>query len=108
MGKEFFDYDPLSGVRYDTEQDGDITILHRTQDVQPLIDRNQAMAREGVMDKGIKEGWWHYCDIPPVVELELRKKGIDIHNPEDGKRMFEEINKNYPYLKRTHKSHVGK
>lgn len=105
---EFFDYDPLTGISYFTEQQGDDTLLIRTQDVQPLLDRNKAMANEGVMDKGIKENWWHYCDIPAVVELELRKKGIDIYNPDHGKRMFQEINANYPYLKRTHKTHVGK
>lgn len=105
---EYFDYDPLTGIKYFTEQEGDDTLLIRTQDVQPLLDRNKAMANEGVMDKGIKESWWHYCDIPAVVELELRKKGIDIYNPDHGRRMFEEINCNYPYLKRTHKKHVGK
>lgn len=107
MAREFFEYDPLTGVTYETEQDGDVTILHASQDLTPLIERNKRIANEGVKDKGIKESWWHYADIPPVVYLELRKKGIDIHNPDHGKAMFREINTNYPMLKLTHKHHVG-
>jgi hypothetical protein len=105
---EFFDYDPLTGVSYYTEQEGNTTLLHTVQDCQGLIDRNTKISNEGLADKGIKENWWHYCDIPTVVMLELRKKGIDIFNPDDGERMFEIINRDYPYLKRTHKKHVGR
>ena len=104
---EFFDYDPLTGVTHLTEQVGDETIVHTVQDLTPLIERNKKIANEGIKDAGIKESWWHYCDIPPVVELALKKKGIDIHNPDHGKAMFKEINANYPYLKLTHKKHVG-
>ena len=104
---EFFDYDPLTGVSHYTEQDGDTTIVHTVQDLTPLVERNKKIANEGLKDGGIKDSWWHYCDIPPVVELALRKKGINIHDPDHGKAMFKEINQNYPYLKLTHKKHVG-
>ncbi len=107
MAREFFDYDPLTGVTHYTEQIGDDTFVFTEQDLTPLIERNKAMANQGLADKGIKEGWWPYCDIPPVVELALRKKGINIHDPSHGKAMFKEINSNYPYLKKTHKIHVG-
>lgn len=107
---ELFDYDTLTGVAeyFDFEHlTGKSTII-TVQDVQPIMDRNKAIANQGLADNGIKESWWHYCDIPVVVEMELKKKGINIYNPEDGKRMFEEINRNYPYLKLTHKTHVGR
>lgn len=107
MAKEFFEYDPLRGITYYTEQDGDDTILHTSQDLTPLIERNKAIANAGLKDNGIKESWWHYCDIPPVVELALRKKGIDIHNPDHEEAMFREINTNYPVLKLTDKWHWG-
>jgi hypothetical protein len=107
MAREFFDYDPLTGVTHYTEQQGDTTIVYTEQDLTPLIERNKKIANLGLKDKGIKEGWFHYCDIPPVVELALRKKGINIHDPSHGKAMFKEINANYPYLKLTHKHHVG-
>jgi hypothetical protein len=107
MSKEFFDYDPLTGVTHYTEQIGDETIVYTEQNLTPLLERNKAIANEGAKDKGISDSWWHYCDVPPVVELALRKKGINIHNPDHGKAMFREINANYPYLKLTHKHHVG-
>jgi hypothetical protein len=38
--------------------------------------------------------------------MELKQKGIDIFNPDHEKRMFQEINTNYPYLKTVdHKNH---
>jgi hypothetical protein len=106
---EFFHHDPLTGATeyFDYEEDTGLAHIHTVQDVSPLIHRNQAMANQGLADKGIKEGWWHYCDIPAVVEMELRKKGINIYDPNDGRKLFREINANYPYLKRTHKTHVG-
>lgn len=107
---EIFHHDPLTGATeyFDYEEDTGIAHIRTVQDVSPLIRRNQAMANQGLADNGIKEGWWHYADIPAVVELELRRKGIDIYNPDHGRRMFQEINANYPYLKLTHKTHVGR
>lgn len=107
MAREFFDYDPLTGVTHYTEQQGDSTVVYTEQDLTPLIERNKALANQGLRDDGIKEGWWHYCDIPAVVELALRKQGVNIHDPSHGKRMFQIINRDYPYLKTTHKMHVG-
>lgn len=108
MAKEFFEYDALNGVTYYTEQINETTILHTEQDLSPLIERNKKMANVGALDNGIKEGWWHYCDIPPVVELKLKQMGINIHDQNDSKRMFEVINRDYPYLKVTHKHHAEK
>lgn len=107
MAKEFFDYDPLTGVTHYTETIDDDTYVYTEQDLTPLIERNKKIANEGLVDKGIKEGWWPYCSIPPVIELALRKKGVNIHDPSHGKRMFQIINRDYPYLKKTHKIHVG-
>ncbi len=106
MAKEFFDYDPLTGVTHYTEQVNETTILHMEQDLTPLIERNKKIANSGQRDIGIKEGWWHYCDIPPVVELKLKQMGINIHDPNDGKKMFEVINRDFPALKVTHKHHA--
>ena len=51
--------------------------------------------------KGVKEEWAHYASIPPVIEMQLRKKGIDINNPLQTKELLKEINTNYPFLKVT-------
>lgn len=108
MPAEFFDYNPSNGVEHYTEQDGDITVVKTLQDVQPLLDKNKAIANAGLADGGIKEGWWHVADVPPVVWLEMKKLGMDLFTKEDGefKRCLQYIEKHYPYLKTTHKKIV--
>jgi hypothetical protein len=103
---EFFDYDPLTGVRTDFDYDeitGDVT-LHHSQDVSALLDYNKALANSGATDKGIKESWWLYAKIPPIFILKMRSKGINIEDGRHIDRMIAEINTNYPYLKTTQKN----
>jgi hypothetical protein len=101
---DFFEIDPVSGIRSDfkwNENDQEYTI-NRVQDVEPLLEATQFARNEGGMNsKDIKRGWWHYACIPPIVEIQLRAKGIDIHNPDHAKRLLEEINTNFPHLKMT-------
>ena len=108
---EFFDYDPVAGIRTDTEYDemsGQMTVI-RTADVEPHLDATKSLANEDEFSKaGIKQGWWLYASITPVVELQLRAKGINIYDKNDEKRMFEEINTNYPYIRCTTGTHGGK
>lgn len=105
-----FDYDPLTGLRtmietVDLDRGADITI-YQEEDVEPALDICKAAANEGVTDHGIKSGFWHYCHIPDTVVMELKKKGIDITKKADHRKMFDEINANYPYLKVTAKTHA--
>ncbi len=102
---EFFDYNPINGMRYDTEEDdrGNITI-HSTQDVQPALDymaAKRSMNESGRKDNTLR----HYCSIPTWVEIELRNKGIDIYNKHQNKELLKEINQNYPKLKATRMHH---
>jgi hypothetical protein len=106
---DFLDYDPLSGLRYDysfNEDTGEASI-HTSQNVQGLLDWTRGQANNGGTDSGIKKGWWLYAKIPPIVELQLRAKGINIHDPGATDRMIAEINANYPYLKCTEKTERG-
>lgn len=108
---EFFEYDPSSGIRTDTAWNaGDNTMtLIRSADVEPVLDYTKAMANDGaVSQKGIKDSWWLYAKIPPIVILQLRAKGINVFNRDDQKRMFEELNTHYPHLKCTTGTHGGK
>jgi hypothetical protein len=101
---EFFDYNKANGMRYDTEDDGDEKlIIQASQDIAPIVDHMKEKQKKG--DDGIKRGYWHYCSIPTVVEVELRKKGINIYNKHQTKELLREINTNYPYLKATRKHH---
>jgi len=106
---QFFEYDPLTGIRtdFDADEDGKVT-LYRTADLEPLIEHNRALRNAGATDKGIKESWWLYAKIPPIVQLQLRAKGIDLNNQEHLKRAMQEINEHYPELKCTTKMHDGK
>jgi len=107
---EFFDYNPDTGVTeyfsYD-EATGDVTIRHE-QDVEAVLQRAKHLRDSGKGDLGIKNNWWHYCILPTTVQIELRQKGIDFmsKDPRDLKRLFQEIDANYPYLKTTNKKHL--
>ena len=103
-----FDYDPLTGVttNFDYDPINDQAILTYEQDVTGFLDRMKDMRSDtGRSDKGIKEDWWHYCSIPEVVEMELMKKGLYLHNKDHFKAIMREINTNYPYLRATDKWH---
>lgn len=105
---KYFDYDPFTGMHETTdidEQSGRVTI-HQAEDVEPVLNQCKEMANCGSTDQGIKKGFWHYAEIPLSVVLELKKQGIDIHDRNSSKRLFETINRDYPYLKVTQKSHV--
>lgn len=94
--KTYFDYDPIK----------DQVRLTYEQDVSHFLDRMKAIrGNPEISAKGIKEDWWLYCSIPPVVEMELRNKGLDINNKDHMKAILKEINANYPYLKATDKWH---
>lgn len=107
---DFLDYDPQLGLRYDYSFDegtGEARI-HTTQDVEGLLKYTQELAADGLTDAGIKKGWWLYAKIPPIVQIQLRAKGINIHDPDTTQRMIAEINRNYPHLKCTQKVEQGK
>lgn len=101
---EFFEYDPLTGIRTDTsydDQTGELTI-HRSSDVEQVLNWTTAARNEaGLNREGIAEGWWLYAKIPPIEMLKMRQKGINIFDKEDAPLMFREINEHYPHLKCT-------
>src|SRR6266851_507695 len=108
---EFFEYDPVTGIRTDTAWD-DATqqmTLNRYADVEPVLDFSKEMAADSnVSQQGIKQGWWCYAKLPPIVILQMRAKGINVFNQNDEARMFAEINSVYPHLKLTSGNHGTK
>ncbi len=107
---QFFDYDPLTGVTeyFDWDDDKRQAVITKVQDIQPVLDYCKTLRNaEDYSKQGIKESWWRYALIPPVVQLELRKKGLDIHNldPANQRKVYAEIDRNYPYLKTTTGKH---
>lgn len=108
---EFFDYSPHTGIRTDTswnDETGEMT-LHRYADVEPVIEYSKGLSKDAdVSKRGIKESWWLYAKLPPIVILQLRAKGINVFDKNDEKRMFAELNTNFAYLKCTTGNHGGK
>lgn len=106
--KELFDHDQFSGITEFIETDGDITRVTSSHDVEPVIERCKAYANEGLTDKGIKDGMWHYCDVPLTILVEMKQKhGINLFHPGPGdwQKFFDRIESDYPLLKLTHKKH---
>lgn len=94
---QYFDYDPIKD---------EIHIIS-SQDCSALIDQMARLRNdEEYSKKGIKEEWWHYATIPAIVEIELRKKGLNIYDKNATKAILKEINQNYPALKATTKTHA--
>lgn len=105
----FFDYDPLTGIRetfaYD-EMSGKAHI-NATQDVEAVVERNKKAANAGATDHGIKSGLWLYAEVPVIVQMQMLNDGVNPHprTKSEWRRLFQEIDSKYPYLKTTHKKH---
>lgn len=102
----FFDYNPDRGTWIEDEVDDNGNLVFKTwQDVQPVLDKIKERRNSGLVDKGIKNDFWHYATIPAHVELELRQRGINLYNPDQTKELLRVINREYPYLKNTELTH---
>lgn len=103
-----FDFDAETGIKtlFDYDPVKDEAILTYEQDVTHFLDRMKAIRdNPEISAKGIKEEWWLYASIPPIVEMDLRNKGLHLENKDHMKAILKEINTNYPYLKATEKWH---
>jgi len=102
----FFDHDPITGVTqtYDYDPLTDTHAITSHQDLSGFLE-NMKRLRDNPdhWRRGAKEDFAHYATIPPVIEMEMRKKGINIHDSTHTKRLLNEINTAYPYLKATDK-----
>ena len=108
---KWVEYDPFTGVTETNhvDEDSGAVIVTKSQDVEPLLDHTQALRNAGATDSGIKRGLWHYCSIPLTVQYEmLTKHGVNIHNRNHWPKVFDLVNKHYPYLKVTDKVHAYK
>ena len=104
----FFDKDPVTGIMqyYDYDPSKDEHYIHSVQDPTALVEQlKQVRNNPDAWAKGMKESWVHYASIPPIIEMQLKAKGIDIYNKDQTKELLKEINTNYPWLKTTTKHH---
>lgn len=103
MAGRFFDYDPLSGATetFDYDESSDTAIIHRSADVQPIIDRNKELANH-------TDGWTsrerdmrHAASIPMEVALIwLQRYGIRAWSKEHADKVKQLLNSNeWRYLR---------
>lgn len=105
---KFLDYDPIRGLaQYEDRTQGGNMQLHYRQDVEPVLDLAKYERNHGVTTKAMKKADVAlYARIPPVVILKLKYEyGIDIFKRDHTKRAVEIINRDFPYLKCTDKTH---
>lgn len=106
MAKEFFDFNPITGIVHYIEEDGEAIVVRTEQDVEPVVESAKRLANAGARDSGIKANWWHVADIPPAIWLEIKQKyHCDIFTGDDNEfdRFLKIVERDYPYLKTTHK-----
>jgi hypothetical protein len=111
MAKELLCYDPYSGISTYTDiVEGDKgssqILVTQQQDVEPLLDYCAKLRNENVCT--VKNEFFHYAMIPAVVQLQLRKKGINCYTTDEAelKRVNQEIEANYPKLKTSYAKHI--
>lgn len=105
---KFLDYSPHNGTWVETDYcpHEDKLTVHRKQDVEGVLEYAKANRNSGINDKIGKDFFFSkYAIIPPVVQVEMKKKGIDIGNPHQTREILREINQNYKHLKCTNLVH---
>ena len=100
-----FDQNAVKTQTYGYNPDTDTHAITTHQDVSHLLDV-LAERRNTQAGFGKVEEWSLYCSIPPVVEVELRNRGLDLNNRDHLKRICKIIDSEYPYLKATNKIHA--
>lgn len=86
------------------------TIFYKQPDVEPVLDYCNALRQASeYTKKGIKRSWWHYFHMPPWLLLKLKfEYGVDPWDPNNKKRVFEIMNRDFPKFKVTDGKHAPK
>ena len=82
MGKRYLDTDPLTGIKSYHDYDHSTGVMHiqKVQDVEPILERNKALANTNHSELGRKRSWWHCATVPNVViEKWLSEEGINFY-----------------------------
>lgn len=106
MSKRLLDHDPLTGITtyHNYDHDSKITTIERVQDVQPILDRNKALANDSsYKQQGMKDSFLHAAHIPMIIiEKWLLEEGIDVFNAEHYPKVRAKLNSSeYQYLRTT-------
>jgi len=112
MAREFFDYDPLTGLTEYLEwnQDGTFNI-HYEQEVSPLVEFCKFSANTDLGEANFRGEGWLYASLPLIAIMQMRKKGFNAlgeHGRESTAYLLKQINTEYPVFKTTSKHHAIK
>lgn len=109
MAREFFDYDPHTGLAEYVEWNNNGTFhIHYEQDVEPLRDMCAWMTNTGAAEVNFRGEGWLYASLPLIAIMKMREKGFDAlgeHGRDATKYLLREINTEYPAFKTTHRNH---
>lgn len=99
----YTDWSP-NGIQHQAhvDEETDDLIIHRLQDVSPILDYNKELRSLGASYyKGENGDMWHYAKVPAsVMEQMIQKYGPEIILGDDcDDRLIKEIEVNYPWLK---------
>lgn len=109
---DHFHYSPITGVEetFDFDEDTGTSIIHKRQDVEPLMDRLKEIRATGGDDHKLRNDDYFclYAQIPTTVYLDLKKQGYDLDSRDQSvlKKCLQKINADYPMLKATYKTHA--
>jgi hypothetical protein len=106
---DFFDYDPLKGVTsfFDYDDATGIATIRKVQDNSLLLDYAAEARNAGLSDRKYKKSDWAlYCYIPEWLEIELMKRGLSIDRVDDHRKILSIINREFPAMKMTDKTHA--
>lgn len=107
---KFVDFNDANGVAMYEDIYHGRQQYHYRQDVEPVLELAKAERNSGAADKHGKKADMHlYARIPPVVILELKYKyGVDILRGKQDHiaKAIKIINRDYPALKCTEKTHT--
>lgn len=107
---ELFDFDPQTGIRtlWDYDPDTGKGIMRREQDATPFLDLAAELRNSGVNSGRLDDEYLeHYAILPPGVIMELKQKGIDIYDPNSTAALLVAIQRDYPHLKVTNRTHLA-
>lgn len=95
MNRELISIDPDTGMRTWLEFDEANPRkfhIHHEQDVEPLLEQNKRLANDPDYKKrGIKNEFYHFATIPPIVEMQWRQEGIDLNNKDHFKAIMRKL-----------------
>jgi hypothetical protein len=110
MTKRVLDHNPLTGVTtYFEYTSDDRMVITSEQEISSIVDDAAAMRNNDEYSKaGIKNDQWHYARLPLSVIVQMKEKfGVDMMSPKiDWKSALKIINREYPHLKTTAKTHA--